>query len=318
MQKNDGITIGSITMAIALCAKLTRPINVLLNSQSELLRGFAAFDRILGYLDKENKVVPPANGVKDNVCSGDIEFDHADFSYKEDVPLLKDVSFKIPAGKCYALVGPSGAGKSSIINLIPRLYDVTDGKITFDGVDVKNIDLEYLRSNIGVVSQETHLLNGTILENLKYAKEDSSQEEIEKACKNANIHDFIVSLPEGYNSIVGSNGIKLSGGERQRLAIARVLLKDPKILILDEATSALDSINEAAIQEALDRLLIGRTSIIIAHRLSTVLKADNIMVLKDGQIVEQGKHQDLLKKDGVYKELFETQFRKVLDMEKGE
>ena len=160
------------------------------------------------------------------------------------------------------------------------------------------------------------MFNGTILENLKYAKEDATQEEIEEACKNANIHDFIVSLPDGYESLVGNGGLKLSGGERQRIAIARVLLKNPKILILDEATSALDSINEAAIQDALDRLLVGRTSIIIAHRLSTILKADNIMVLKDGHIIEQGQHQNLLKLNGVYRELYETQFRKVLDLEK--
>lgn len=162
------------------------------------------------------------------------------------------------------------------------------------------------------------MFNGTILDNLKYAKEDATQEEIEEACKNANIHDFIVSLPDGYESLVGNEGLKLSGGERQRIAIARVLLKNPKILILDEATSALDSINEAVIQEELDRLLVGRTSIIIAHRLSTILKADNILVLKDGKIVEQGYHKDLIKLNGVYKQLFETQFRKVLDLEKKE
>lgn len=317
VQKNEAITVGSITMTIALCSRLTRPVNMLMNSHSEMLRGFAAFNRIIGYLDKENKVVPPVNGVKEKVCEeGDIEFSHVDFSYTEDTPLLKDVSFKLPAGKCFALVGPSGAGKSSIINLIPRLYDATGGSITFDGVNIKDIDLEYLRSNIGVVTQDTFLFNGTILENLKYAKEDATQEEIEEACKNANIHDFIVSQPDGYESLVGNGGLKLSGGERQRIAIARVLLKNPKILILDEATSALDSINEAAIQNALDRLLVGRTSIIIAHRFSTILKADNIMVLKDGQIVEQGQHQDLIKLNGVYRELYETQFRKVLDLEK--
>lgn len=316
VQKSDAITVGSITMTIALCSRLTRPVNMLLNSHAEMLRGFSALNRIIEYLDKENKVVPPINGVKEMVCDGDIEFKHVDFSYTEDTSLLKDVNFKLPAGQCFALVGPSGAGKSSIINLIPRLYDSTSGSISFGSVNIKDIDLEYLRRNIGVVNQDTYLFNGTILDNLKYAKEDSTQEEIEEACKNANIHDFIVSLPDGYETLVGNAGLKLSGGERQRIAIARVLLKNPKILILDEATSALDSINEAAIQEALDRLLIGRTSIIIAHRLSTILKADNIMVLKDGHIVEQGQHQDLIKLNGLYTQLYETQFRKVLDLEK--
>lgn len=205
----------------------------------------------------------------------------------------------------------------SLLSFLWHLY-LFCGKITFDGVDIKDIDLEYLRSNIGVVNQDTYLFNDTILENLRYAKEDATQEEIEEACKNANIHDFIVSLPDKYETLVGNGGLKLSGGERQRIAIARVLLKNPKILILDEATSALDSINESAIQQALDRILVGRTSIIIAHRLSTVLKADKIMVLKDGEIVESGTHKDLVEKNGVYKDLYETQFRKVLDLEKRE
>ena len=315
VQKNDAITVGSITMTIALCGRLTRPVNMIMNSHSELLRGFAAFERILGYLDKENKITPPVNGIKEKACEGNIEFSHVDFAYEEGAPLLKDVNFNLPAGKCFAIVGPSGAGKSSIINLIPRLYDTTGGKITFGGIDIKDIDLEYLRSNIGVVSQDTFLFNGTILENLKYAKEDATQEEIEEACKNANIHDFIMSTEKGYESEVGVNGLKLSGGEKQRIAIARVLLKNPKILILDEATSALDSINEAAIQDALDRLLIGRTSIIIAHRLSTILNADQILVLKDGQIVEQGTHKKLVELNGTYRELFDTQFKKILDLE---
>lgn len=318
VQKNDAITVGSITMTIALCSRLTRPLNMLMNSHSEMLRGFAAFNRIIGYLDRENKVVSPVKGVQEKVCDGSIEFNHVDFSYTEDAPLLKDVSFKLPAGSCFSLVGPSGAGKSSIINLIPRLYDATGGSITFDGVNIKDINLEYLRSNIGVVTQDTYLFNGTILDNLKYAKEDATQEEIEEACKNANIHDFIVSLPDGYETLVGNGGLKLSGGERQRIAIARVLLKNPKILILDEATSALDSINEAAIQNSLDRLLVGRTSIIIAHRLSTILKADNIMVLKEGQIVEQGTHKELVELNGTYRELYDTQFKKVLNSGKKE
>lgn len=312
---NDAITIGSISMCIALCAKLKSPINAVITSKAELMRGLAAFTRILEYLDRVNKIQPPVNGIKADVCNGDVKFKHVDFAYEDGIPLLKDVNFTVPAGKTYALVGPSGAGKSSIINLIPRLYDVTKGRITFGGVDVKDIDLEYLRSNIGIVSQESFMFNGTILENLHYAKPDASFDEIVQACKNANIHDFIMSTEKGYESEVGVNGLKLSGGEKQRLAIARVLLKDPKILILDEATSALDSINEAAIQEALERLLAGRTSIIIAHRLSTVLNANKILVLKDGQIAEQGTHKQLVKLNGIYRKLYDTQFKKILDSE---
>jgi ATP-binding cassette subfamily B protein len=192
---------------------------------------------------------------------------------------------------------------------------VLGGSVKIGGVDVRDFDLSYLRENIGVVTQETYLFNGTIKENLLYAREDATDEELIEACKNANIHDFIASQPDGYNTIVGNRGLKLSGGEKQRLSIARVILKDPKILILDEATSALDSISENAIQDALELLMQGRTSIVIAHRLSTILKADAILVVKDGVIAEQGSHESLLALGGIYKELYETQFRLVLDME---
>ena len=201
------------------------------------------------------------------------------------------------------------------MNLIPRLYDVQAGRVTVAGVDVRDFDLSYLRGQIGVVTQDTYLFNGTIRENLLYAKEDATQEEIEAACRAASIHDFISRQPDGYDTMVGNRGLKLSGGEKQRISIARVILKDPKILILDEATSALDSISEVAIQDALERLMQGRTSIVIAHRLSTILKADNILVVKDGVIAEHGSHDELLAKEGVYRELYETQFRKVLEYE---
>ena len=215
----------------------------------------------------------------------------------------------------YAIVGKSGSGKSSVVNLLPRLYDVTGGAVRIGNYNVKSIDLEYLRDCIGVVTQETYLFNGTIKENLLYAREDATDEEIEQACKIASIHDFIVNQPDGYNTQVGNRGLKLSGGEKQRLSIARVILKDPKILILDEATSALDSISESAIQEALDHLMEGRTSIVIAHRLTTILKADKILVVDSGVIAEQGTHEELLALGGIYKELYETQFRLVLNME---
>jgi ATP-binding cassette subfamily B protein len=237
------------------------------------------------------------------------------FSYDPEKPLLTDVDFTVPAGKMYAIVGPSGSGKSTVVNLLPRLYDVLGGSVTVGGVDVRDMDLKYLRSNIGVVTQESYLFNGTIRENLLYAKPNATDAELEEACKIANIHTYIANQPEGYETIVGNRGLKLSGGEKQRLSIARVILKDPKILILDEATSALDSISENAIQEALEHLMEGRTSIVIAHRLSTILKADRILVVKNGVIAEAGSHESLLAQNGVYRELYETQFRTILEME---
>ena len=202
------------------------------------------------------------------------------------------------SGDCIAIVGPSGSGKSTIINLIPRLYDVLEGSVKFDGVDVRDLDLHYLRSQIGIVTQDTYLFNGTIRENLLYAKNDATEEELIDACKKANIYDFVQNQPEGFDAMVGNRGLKLSGGEKQRLSIARVLLKDPALLIFDEATSALDSISEAKIQEAIDPLVESRTSILIAHRLSTILAADEILVIKDGVIAERGVHEELVKTGG--------------------
>jgi len=210
-------------------------------------------------------------------------------------------------------VGPSGAGKSTIINLIPRLYDVTGGRITIDGIDIRKLDLEFLRKNIGLVTQDTYLFNGTIRENLLYAKSDATDEELIDACKKANIHDFIMAQPKGYDTIVGNRGLKLSGGEKQRISIARVILKNPPIMIFDEATSSLDSISESLIQDAIDPLIKGRTSILIAHRLSTIMAVDEILVISNGKVVEQGKHHDLVARGGVYTELYETQFRKALE-----
>ena len=204
------------------------------------------------------------------------------------------MSFELKAGHSIAIVGPSGSGKSTIINLIPRLYDVDDGSVTFDGVDVRKLDLGFLRAQVGVVSQETYLFNGTIRDNLLYAKADATEAEMEVALKKANIWDFVQNQPEGLEAMVGNRGLKLSGGEKQRLSSARVLLKDPTIFIFDEAASALDSISEQRIQEAIDPIIRSHTSILIAHRLSTILAADEILVVKDGRIVERGVHQDLV------------------------
>ena len=224
-----------------------------------------------------------------------------------------DITFRADAGKTIAIVGASGSGKSTLVNLIPRLYDVQDGAVTLDGVDLREWDLTTLRRQVAAVTQETYLFNDTVRANLLYAKHDATDEELEQACRDANIHDFIMSLPKGYDTEVGNRGFKLSGGEKQRISIARAILKNPKVLILDEATSSLDSISENLIQEAIGPLLKGRTSIVIAHRLTTVLASDEILVMKDGRIVERGCHAELVEQNGVYRELYETQFRYALD-----
>ena len=281
----------------------------------DFTRSLALFTRIFDYFDRKIDIQSPENAVKPSVDGGKIAFDHVRFGYLPDQELLHDIHFTVNPGEMVAIVGPSGSGKSTIINFIPRLYDVWDGSVSIAGVDVRKYDLTYLRSQIGVVSQDTYLFNGTIRENLLYAKEDATEEELVASCKAASIHDFILKQPDGYETMVGNRGLKLSGGEKQRLSIARVILKDPKILILDEATSALDSISESAIQEALETLMAGRTSIVIAHRLSTILAADEILVLSGGVIQERGTHDSLLAQGGVYKELYETQFKLVLDRE---
>lgn len=309
------LSVGTITATVALINRLYRPVESLLNIGVDFTRSLALFTRIFDYFDRENPMVSPENGAKPDVTDKDIVFDHVKFSYTEEKPLLEDVNFTIPGGKMYAIVGPSGSGKSTVVNFIPRLYDVIEGSVSVAGVNVKDFDLTYLREQIGVVTQETYLFNGTIKENLLYAKDDATMEEIEEACRIASIDEFIKNQPDGYDTVVGNRGLKLSGGEKQRISIARVILKNPKILILDEATSALDSISENAIQDALEVLMQGRTSIVIAHRLSTILKADKIIVISDGHVAEEGTHEELLEKEGIYRELYETQFRQVLEME---
>ena len=309
------LTVGVITATVALVNRLYRPVQSLLNIQVDFTRSLALFTRIFDYFDKENTIVSKPDGEKPDVTCAQIDFEHVEFSYSPDIPLLTDIDFTVPGGKMFAIVGPSGSGKSTVVNLIPRLYDAIGGRVTVAGVDVRDFDLTYLRECIGVVTQDSYLFNGTIRENLLYAKADATEQELEEACRIASIHDFILSQPDGYDTMVGNRGLKLSGGEKQRLSIARVILKDPKILILDEATSALDSISENAIQDALDVLMQGRTSIVIAHRLSTIMKADSILVVKGGVIAEQGSHEELLALNGTYRDLYETQFRRILDYE---
>ena len=309
---NQDLTIGDISVLVALLGRMYMPVNSLLNIQVDWMRAMALFSRIFDYFDIPVEIDNAPDAVIPDRVEGNVVFDHVCFGYEKDRPVLKDVSFELKAGHSIAIVGPSGSGKSTIINLIPRLYDVDEGCVTFDGIDVRKLDLGFLRAQVGVVSQETYLFNGTIRDNLLYAKADASEAEMEAALKKANIWDFVQNQPEGLDAMVGNRGLKLSGGEKQRLSIARVLLKDPTIFIFDEATSALDSISEQRIQEAIDPIIRSHTSILIAHRLSTILAADEILVVKDGRIVERGTHQALVNQGGVYSELYETQFSKAL------
>ena len=321
MRYDADLTVGDITVLVALLGRMYGPVNQLLNIQVDWIRSMALFSRLFAYYDMPVEIQNPENPVyptegENGRAAGHVEFEKVDFWYEPERQILRDVNFELKPGHSIAIVGPSGSGKSTLINLIPRLYDVTGGMVRFDGVDVRKLDLTWLRKNIGVVSQETYLFNGTIRENLLYAKEDATEEEIIEACRKANILEFIEAQETGLDTVVGNRGLKLSGGEKQRISIARVLLKDPALLIFDEATSALDSISEAKIQEAIDPLIESRTSILIAHRLSTILAADEILVISGGTIAERGKHADLVGKGGVYTELYETQF-KVRAIEEG-
>ena len=309
------LNVGIITSTVMLVNRLYRPVQSLLNIHVDFTRSLALFTRIFDYFDMVPAIRQPEHARRPIVKHEDIRYEHVAFSYSEDKPLLTDVTFTVPAGKMYAIVGPSGSGKSTIVNLLPRLYDVNGGSVKIGDTDVRDFDLSYLRKSIGVVTQDSYLFNGTIRDNLKYAKENATDAELMAALETASLTEFIANQPDGLDTVVGNRGLKLSGGEKQRLSLARIILKDPHILILDEATSALDSISENAIQDALERLMKGRTTIVIAHRLSTILKADRILVVANGSITEQGTHDELLAKNGIYRELYETQFRKVIERE---
>jgi len=315
MKYDSSLTVGDITVLVALLGKMYGPVNQLLNIQVDWIRSMAMFTRIFDYYDMPVEIESPPDAVIPKEATGRVDFEHVEFFYEPERKILKDVNFSLESGHSVAIVGPSGSGKSTMINLIPRMYDVTGGCVKFEGVDVRKIDLEWLRRNIGIVSQETYLFNGTIRENLLYANPDATEDDLVEACRKANIYDFIEKQDLGLDTKVGNRGLKLSGGEKQRISIARVLLKDPALLVFDEATSALDSISENKIQEAIDPLIASRTSILIAHRLSTILAADEILVVKDGEIVERGEHEVLVEKGGVYTELYETQFKKALEVE---
>jgi ATP-binding cassette subfamily B protein len=304
--------IGTLVAFTTLQSRLFFPIGQLLSVQVEIQGALALFDRVFEYLDMPHDIVdkPHAVALDPHGVRGEVAFEHVTFRYSADQerPTLDDVSLDVRPGQLAALVGPSGAGKTTMTYLVPRLYDVERGAVTIDGHDVRAVTLESLGETVGVVTQETYLFHTSVRENLRYAKPDATDAELEAAARAAAIHDRIMELPEGYDTTVGERGYKLSGGEKQRIAIARVILKDPRILILDEATSALDTHSERLIQSALEGLMHNRTTIAIAHRLSTILAADQILVVDGGRIVERGTHAELLERSGLYAQLYNEQF----------
>ena len=320
------LTVGTLLAITALLARLYGPLTALSNVRVDVMSALVSFERVFEVLDLQPMVTDRENAKDLADTNLDLKFEGVSFTYPkaEEISLasleiaakpeiitsgkvLKGISFTVAAGTLTGIVGPSGAGKSTVSSLIPRLYDVTQGVISINGTDIRDYTIKSLRNSIGVVTQDSHMFHDSILVNLKYAKSDATAIEIEAACKSARIWDFIQSLPNGLDTVVGERGHRLSGGEKQRLAIARLLLKQPSLVILDEATAHLDSENEAMVQAALKEALVGRTSIVIAHRLSTIAHADQILVIDNGEIVEQGKHEQLVEKRGLYFDLFERQ-----------
>lgn len=304
----SGMSADSIILYILYINTFLDPINRLINFTEQFLKGITGFERMLEVLDTEPDIQDRENAVPAGQLRGDIEFDDVSFAYDEDSVVLDRIDLKIPHGRTIALVGPSGAGKTTFCSLIPRFYEVTNGRILIDGHDVRDYTLESLRNNIGIVQQDVYMFNSNIRDNIAYGKPDASDEEIVEAARKANIHDFIVSLPEGYDTLVGERGVRFSGGQKQRLSIARVFLKNPPILIFDEATSALDNESEKYIQQAMQTLARERTTFVIAHRLSTIRHADEIIVLTEQGLHERGNHEQLMAAGGVYAGLYNMQF----------
>ncbi|NUK31727.1 ABC transporter ATP-binding protein [Parageobacillus sp. VR-IP] len=302
------ITVGTMVAFVGYIDRLYSPLRRLVNSSTTLTQSFASMDRMFEFFDEPYDVTDAPNAVDCREVKGDIVFDHVTFAYhKNGTPVLRDISFSVKAGETIALVGMSGGGKSTLVSLIPRFYDVTEGRILLDGIDIRDIRVRSLRDKIGIVFQDSFLFSDSVKDNILLGKPDATDEEVIAAAKAANAHDFIMSLPDGYDTKVGERGIKLSGGQKQRIAIARVFLKNPPLLIFDEATSALDLENEHYIQEALERLAKNRTTFIVAHRLSTITHADRIFLIENGKIVESGTHEELMAKQGSYYHLFTIQ-----------
>ncbi len=306
----DGdITAGALVAFLVYAVNIANPIKRLTKVAASIQKALAAGDRVFSVLDlpEDIKELPEAKPLPP--VKGKVEFDNVKFSYNPEEEVLRGLSFTVNPGEVTAIVGPSGAGKSTIASLLPRFYDVTGGAIRIDGCSIKDVTLDSLRGQVGIVPQETMLFNGSVYDNILYGRLDATPEEVFEAAKAANADEFIRQLPQGYETKLGDRGVNISGGQRQRIAIARAILKNPRILILDEATSALDTESERVVQEALDRLMIGRTSFVIAHRLSTIKNADKILVLEHGTLVETGTHDELLAKNGLYAHLYQIQYR---------
>jgi ATP-binding cassette subfamily B protein len=306
------LTIGTVVAFVFYLSRLYGPATALVNVHVDVMSAVALFRRIFDYLDLPITIAEPASPARIASPKGDLRFEGVSMGYDPGTPTIQDITFEAKPGQMVALVGPSGAGKTTTTYVASRLYDPSSGRVTFDDVDLRDLSLGDLSRWVAHVTQEAVLFHATIEENLRYAKADATRAEIEAACRVAEIHDVIAGLPKGYDTIVGERGYKLSGGEKQRLALARVVLRDPILLILDEATSSLDSRSEALIQAALVPLLAGRTSLVIAHRLSTILRADLILVFDRGRIVERGTHAELLANGGLYAKLYDEQFRSPL------
>ncbi|MHB8511261.1 MAG: ABC transporter ATP-binding protein [Actinomycetota bacterium] len=331
MVLRNAMKIGELAAFAIYVGQLYNPLSQLANSRIDLMTAFVSFERVFEVLDMPNSITEKPDALVLQKAKGKVEFENVIFRYplrsevglaslEEGLPLqdeesnrepvLHNLSFSVEPGRTIALVGPSGAGKTTLAMLIPRLYDVSSGSVRIDGLDVRDLTMQSLRDAIGLVPQDPHLFHDSIANNLRFAKPDATDDEIVEACTAARIHSLIASLPDGYNTVVGERGYRFSGGEKQRIAIARVLLKDPAIVILDEATSSLDSESELLIQRAFDEALSKRTAFVIAHRLSTIVGADEILVINDGRIVEKGSHSDLVRAPGLYRELYETQFQR--------
>ena len=307
---NGVITAGALVAFLTYAVNLANPVKRISRVYGAIQKAMAGADRVFAIMDLPETIANHPDAKDLPPVKGEVVFDDVTFAYKEGANALSHVSLAASPGQMVAFVGPSGAGKSTIANLIPRFYDVSSGAIRIDGYDVREVTMESLRRQIGIVPQETMLFSTSVRENIRYGRLDATEEEIVQAAKDANAHDFIMALPEGYDTKIGERGLNLSGGQRQRIAIARAILKDPRILILDEATSALDTESEKIVQAALDRLMVGRTSFVIAHRLSTVFNADQIYVIDGGRIHEHGTHEELLAAGGLYSNLYNIQFSK--------
>lgn len=306
---NGTITAGSLVAFLTYAVNISNPIKRLTRVIGNIQKALAAAQRVFMIIDMPEEIAESRDAKQLPEVSGKVEFQNVSFAYDDKGNVITDLSFSVKPGEVIAIVGPSGAGKSTIANLLPRFYDVNKGDIKIDGHSVREVTLDSLREQVGIVPQETMLFNGSVYNNILYGRLDATKEEIEAAAKAANAHDFIMQLTDGYETKLGDRGVNLSGGQRQRIAIARAILKNPRILILDEATSALDTESERVVQEALERLMVGRTSFVIAHRLSTVKNADKILVLEKGNLVESGTHDELLALDGLYAHLYKIQYR---------